>query len=79
MLMRRRKTTKAPEKKMVKKPAKMSRKKNRGPQKGMLNEALLNQMIQERAYFIWEEKGKPAAQDVQIWSEAEREIRAQFS
>lgn len=34
----------------------------------------LNKMIQDRAYYIWEEKGKPSANDYEIWLQAEREI-----
>lgn len=34
----------------------------------------INRMIRERAYFIWEERGKPANQDMDCWLTAEREI-----
>lgn len=38
----------------------------------------LNRMIQERAYYIWEEKGKPQGQDSDIWGQAEKEICAKY-
>jgi hypothetical protein len=38
----------------------------------------LNQMIQERAYFLWEERGKPHGQDSDIWAQAEKDIRTQL-
>jgi hypothetical protein len=40
-----------------------------------LDECKLNQMIKDRAYFIWLEKGKPHGQDMNIWLQAEKEIR----
>ena len=36
----------------------------------------LHKMVQDRAYFIWESKGKPAGKDREIWLQAEREIKA---
>lgn len=39
----------------------------------------LNKMIQDRAYFIWEEKGKPQDQDFEIWSQAEKDIQKKYS
>ncbi len=30
--------------------------------------------IQERAYYIWEEMGKPAGKDWEIWMKAEKDI-----
>ena len=41
-----------------------------------LDEGKLNQMIRDRAYFIWLEKGKPCGQDTNIWLQAEKEVRA---
>lgn len=41
-----------------------------------LDEGKLNQMIRERAYYIWEEKGKPEGSDCDIWFQAEKDIRA---
>ncbi len=35
------------------------------------------QMIRERAYFVWEEKGRPEGQEWDAWFEAEKEILAQ--
>jgi hypothetical protein len=43
-----------------------------------VDEAKLNQMIRERAYYIWESKGKPQGQDKAIWLQAEKEIRARM-
>lgn len=43
-----------------------------------IDEAKLNHMIRERAYYIWEKKGKLASQDLAIWLQAEKEIRAKF-
>jgi hypothetical protein len=36
----------------------------------------LSKMIQDRAYYIWESKGKPAGKDKDIWLQAEKEIKA---
>jgi len=41
-----------------------------------LDEVKLNQMIKDRAYYIWEKKGKPQNQDSDIWYQAEKDIRA---
>lgn len=41
-----------------------------------LDESKLQSMIQERAYYIWEEKGKPSGQDYEIWVQAKRDICA---
>ncbi|MBU2103094.1 MAG: DUF2934 domain-containing protein [Candidatus Omnitrophota bacterium] len=39
-------------------------------------EGKISQMIRDRAYYIWESKGKPKGQDLPIWIQAEKEIRA---
>lgn len=36
----------------------------------------LNDMIRERAYYLWEELGRPCGQDFDIWDKAEKQIRA---
>lgn len=41
-----------------------------------VDEGKLNQMIKERAYYIWESKGKPQGQDQKIWLQAEKEVLA---
>ncbi|MEI8349225.1 MAG: DUF2934 domain-containing protein [Candidatus Omnitrophota bacterium] len=41
-----------------------------------IDEGKLNQMIKERAYYIWESKGKPQGQDRAIWFQAEKEVLA---
>lgn len=38
----------------------------------------LGKMIKDRAYFIWEAKGKPAGKDREIWLQAEKEIKAKM-
>lgn len=38
------------------------------------DESLINQMIQDRAYYIWEEKSKPIGQCQEIWLQAEKEM-----
>ena len=43
-----------------------------------VDEAKLQQMVRERAYYIWERKGKPAGQDLVMWLQAEKEIRAKY-
>jgi hypothetical protein len=43
-----------------------------------VDEVKLQQMIRERAYYIWEKKGKSAGQDWAIWLQAEKEIRAKY-
>lgn len=35
------------------------------------------QAIAERAYSIWEERGRPEGQDLEHWLEAERRLRRQ--
>lgn len=39
-----------------------------------ISQEMLNTMITERAYYIWEERGRPEGQDMDIWLQAEREI-----
>jgi hypothetical protein len=41
-----------------------------------IDEATLSRMIQERAYYMWEELGKPHGNDGDIWMRAEKEICA---
>ena len=41
-----------------------------------VDEAKLQQMIRDRAYYIWEKKGKPAGRDWENWFQAEKQIRA---
>lgn len=41
-----------------------------------VDEGKLNHMIRERAYYIWESKGKPNGQDQKIWLQAEKEVLA---
>jgi hypothetical protein len=41
-----------------------------------LDEGKLDAMIKERAYYLWEEKGKPQGCDMEIWIQAKKEIMA---
>ena len=41
-----------------------------------LDESKLDAMIKERAYYLWEEKGKPLGCDMEIWIQAKKEITA---
>jgi hypothetical protein len=41
-------------------------------------EASLDNMIRERAYYIWESKGRPAGQDMNIWLQAKKEITSKM-
>jgi hypothetical protein len=45
---------------------------------GNSNDAKLNEMIRDRAYYLWEAKGRPEGKDMEIWIQAEREIRAKL-
>ena len=38
----------------------------------------INEYVSTRAYYIWEELGKPQGQDGEIWKRAERDIRKQL-
>ncbi|UCD16149.1 MAG: DUF2934 domain-containing protein [Candidatus Omnitrophota bacterium] len=33
-------------------------------------------MIREKAYFLWEEQGRPVGEDVNNWIKAEKEVRS---
>jgi hypothetical protein len=35
---------------------------------------LLGQMIRDRAYYIWEAKGRPSGAEMAIWLEAEKDV-----
>jgi len=62
---------------LIKKEDKMAfpgRKNSTNNTAGKVDEGKLNQMIKERAYFIWESKGKPKGQDQKIWLQAEKEV-----
>jgi hypothetical protein len=39
-----------------------------------ISDEQLKSMIRERAYYIWEERGKPCGQDCEIWTQAEQDI-----
>ena len=68
--------TKTAKKTMAKTKAKAKATKTR---KGAIDETMLNSMIQERAYFMWEEMGKPQSSEVNIWLEAEKEIKSKLN
>lgn len=44
-----------------------------------LVEGVLNQLIRDRAYYLWQEAGGEHGQDKQFWFTAEREIRSTVS
>lgn len=39
-----------------------------------MDEEMLNHMIQERAYYIWQDMGNPSGCDYDIWFQAEKDI-----
>jgi len=43
-----------------------------------LNSDKLFEYVQTRAYHVWEEMGKPAGQEHDIWQKAEADIKKQF-
>jgi len=43
-----------------------------------VDEVKLQQIIRERAYYIWEKKGKPSGKDWENWLQAEKQIRAKY-
>ena len=38
----------------------------------------LSHYIAERAYYLWEELGRPQGRDEEIWRQAEKEILSKF-
>ena len=38
----------------------------------------LSKWIRERAYYLWEEEGRPQGKDLDIWVKAEREVFSQL-
>lgn len=38
----------------------------------------LSEYAKTRAYYIWEEMGKPEGKDAEIWTQAEKDVRKQF-
>jgi len=45
----------------------------------VIDQALFDEYVRQRAYFIWEEMGKPQGDDMGIWVRAEQDIREQYS
>jgi hypothetical protein len=43
-----------------------------------VDEVKLQQMIREKAYHIWERKGKLSGKDWENWLQAEKQIRAKY-
>lgn len=37
------------------------------------------EFVQKRAYYIWQESGKPQGKDWDIWLKAEHDIRSEFN
>ena len=60
------KAKKASAKTSKKKPAKTLRKR--------IDSAQVNHMVQERAYYVWEEWGRPGNREQDIWCQAEKDI-----
>lgn len=38
----------------------------------------LNEYIQTRAYYVWEEWGRPQGKEEEIWEQAAKDIKSQF-
>ena len=55
---------------------KVSRKKSSKP---MITPDEFSDFVQKRAYYIWEEAGRPQGTDFDIWLKAEQDINEQFS
>ncbi len=56
---------------------KMQISKNKGNRKEEMFDLTLNKIaeyIRTRAYYIWEDMGKPEGKDVEIWHKAEKDI-----
>jgi hypothetical protein len=40
----------------------------------MDNRGVVEQMVRERAYELWQEAGRPDGRDVEFWEEARRQV-----
>ncbi|HSA83155.1 MAG TPA: DUF2934 domain-containing protein [Geminicoccaceae bacterium] len=49
----------------------------RKPKAGARHEGDLQQLIQERAYQLWESEGRPEGREQAHWQQAQRELTAQ--
>ena len=38
----------------------------------------LNDFVSKRAYYIWQDMGKPQGEDLKIWRQAEKDILSQL-
>ena len=45
----------------------------------LLSQSEFADYVRERAYYIWQETGKPEGSDREIWLKAERDINNQYS
>ena len=43
-----------------------------------LSPEAINEYVSTRAYYIWEELGRPQGQDSEIWKKAEKDIHKQL-
>ncbi len=48
-------------------------------QKTKITAEQLNEYIQTRAYYVWEEWGRPQGKEKEIWEQATKDIKAQYS
>lgn len=67
------KTVRKTEKTVETNKSKLSSKSN------LIKQSKFDEYVQQRAYYIWEEMGKPQGEDMGIWIRAEQDIKAQFS
>lgn len=64
---------------LLKRPADLKKTKtSKKSKETSLSSEQLSEYIRTRAYYVWEEWGKPEGQDAQIWEQAEKDIKAQF-
>ena len=65
--------------KVKKATASCAAKTKRSPQRrSKIGSPMFTEMTGKRAYYIWQELGKPQGQDFDIWVQAEREMRAKL-
>ncbi|MBU2062991.1 MAG: DUF2934 domain-containing protein [Candidatus Omnitrophica bacterium] len=46
--------------------------------KSVIGHDKFNEYVSKRAYYIWQESGRPQGADTEIWLKAEKELRKQF-
>lgn len=70
---------KAPAKKAVAKKAPAKKAVKKSTKKQAISQAELMKHIQDRAYYIWLEAGKPESGDYDNWKQAEAEVKAAYN